>query len=363
MRLALRIEHAVWLALAACGTTSAQSDAGTDASIDGAPDATVDAADEGSLDASANDADAGTVLYLPLPDGCVVTGKPDAFAPCGYTENINDPVACQVDIDADVQDSGECNVLCSADEPDCVYYNLAVADDGGNEYLITCGQGCIGRLHEAARGELAGRCAHVRFDRGAWLADCAALEAASVDAFAILASELERLGAPSDLAEDARRAARDEVRHARATAALAARFGASAKRAAAPEARVRDRRRLAIENAVEGCVRETFGAALAAWQAARAKDAAVRAAMRTIARDEARHSELGWRIDAWLASSATDEERRAIAGAKRDAVRALRESTAVWGHGDEALGVPSDAEATRILAELDAAIWSEAGDA
>ncbi|HEY1954536.1 MAG TPA: hypothetical protein VGH28_02975 [Polyangiaceae bacterium] len=358
-RLVPRIEHAVLLALAACGTSAVKDDAGSDGAADATIDATADAPDDASLDASADDtSDEPTqIVYLPLPDGCVTTGKPDAFAPCGYTEFINDPNACQVDIDADVQDAGECNVLCSADEPDCVYYDLIVGE-GGHEYLINCGQGCIGRLHERARDDVAGRCAHVRFDRGAWLAESAALEAASVDAFAILARELERFGAPAHLARGARRAARDEVRHARITAILAERFGASAHAATSPESRVRDRRTFAIENAVEGCVRETFGAALAAWQAARAKDAVVRDAMREIARDEARHAELGWRIDAWLASVSSEDDRRAIEHAKKDAVRALRESASVWGEGDEALGLPSASEATRLLAELDAEIWA-----
>ena len=360
-----RIEHAVLLALAACGTATATQDGGEDAApSDATLDTTApDATDDGALDATDEaDADAGTVAYLPLPDGCAVNGKPDGFAPCGYTETLNDPTACQVDVDADTQDSDVCYVLCSPDEPDCVYYDLGVGD-GGHEYLLSCGAGCVGRLHESARDELGGRCARARFDRGAWLADGAALEAASVAAFEILAGELARFGAPRALVADAKRAARDEVRHARATAALAERFGASpaSAPAPAPAPRERDLRTFAIENAIEGCVRETFGAALAAWQASRARDHAVREAMRAIARDEARHADLGWRIDAWLTSSASAGDARAMREARAAAVSALLASADEWGAGDAALGLPTAAEAARLLATLDETIWHTAG--
>ncbi len=357
-RASLRIEHAVVLALAACGTSTATDDAGSDAAVDATEDdAAVDATDEVAPDASADDADAGSVVYLPLPDGCAVTGKPDAFAPCGYTENLNDPIACQVDVDADTQETGVCNVLCSADEPDCVYYDLAVGD-GGNEYLLSCGQSCVGRLHESAREDAAGKCAHVRFDRGAWLAEAAELEAASVDSFVVLARELEALGAPRALVRDARRASRDEVRHARATAALTRRFGAAPRAPAAPRERARSRRAFAIENAIEGCVRETFGAALARWQSLRAADPGVRRAMRAIARDEARHADLGWRVDAWLAATATDDDWRAVSAARAAAVASLERAAESYGDGDEALGLPTAREARALARALVETVWS-----
>lgn len=56
------------------------------------------------------------------------------------------------------------------------------------------------------------------------LADAAQLEAASVDAFALLVRELREHRAPRRLARAASRAGRDERRHARVAAALARRF-------------------------------------------------------------------------------------------------------------------------------------------
>src|SRR5688572_20386812 len=61
---------------------------------------------------------------------------------------------------------------------------------------------------------------------GAWLAELAHLEAASVPAFLMLADDLQRAGAPSALIDAARVAAADEVRHARLMGTLARAAGA-----------------------------------------------------------------------------------------------------------------------------------------
>lgn len=47
---------------------------------------------------------------------------------------------------------------------------------------------------------------------------------------------------------------------------------------------------LALENAVEGCVRETFGALCGGYQAARAADPVVRRTLAQITRDETTHA-------------------------------------------------------------------------
>jgi hypothetical protein len=62
----------------------------------------------------------------------------------------------------------------------------------------------------------------------------------------------------------------------------------------APAPPARSLEELAVENAVEGCVRETYGALTAIWQARTAKDPSVAAAVRRIARDETRHAALSW---------------------------------------------------------------------
>jgi hypothetical protein len=80
-----------------------------------------------------------------------------------------------------------------------------------------------------------------------------------------------------------RRAARDEVRHARVMKKLARRAGGHVPGVQVQALHVRSLEEMALENVVEGCVRETFGAVVAMIQAERAGDARVRRAMRRIA--------------------------------------------------------------------------------
>jgi hypothetical protein len=164
---------------------------------------------------------------------------------------------------------------------------------------------------------------------GAWLARIAHLEAASVPAFERLARELELLGAPAELVERAKRSAKDEVRHARVTARFARSFGAEVPEPEVAELAPRSLFDVSLENAIEGCVRETFGALVATYQAAHATDARLRAAMRMIARDETRHAALAWDVAAWAEARLTDEERAEITAARAVAELSLRAELAI----------------------------------
>ncbi|MCU0686523.1 MAG: ferritin-like domain-containing protein [Polyangiaceae bacterium] len=120
------------------------------------------------------------------------------------------------------------------------------------------------------------------------------LEGASVEAFERFAAELASFGAPTELVALAHQARADEVRHHALLLALGRRFDPSfacAEPLATPAA-PRSLYTFALENAVEGCVRETWGALLAQHQAARAADGAVRFVSELIADDETRHAEL-----------------------------------------------------------------------
>jgi hypothetical protein len=156
-------------------------------------------------------------------------------------------------------------------------------------------------------------------DLGAYFESMAELEAASVDAFRILRRELSGCRLPRRLDRAMRRAARDEVRHARAARGLGRRFGGTY---APPTVEPRPRRTLeaiALDNAIEGCVRETYGALVAAYQAKAAKDPHVRATMARIARDEIRHAALSWQLDHWLRARLDREARERVTQAKRTA--------------------------------------------
>jgi hypothetical protein len=92
---------------------------------------------------------------------------------------------------------------------------------------------------------------------GAWLAKAAWLEAASIFAFVELGRELEDRGAPAALARAALAAANDEIRHTQLMTRLAQRYGAAPPEPVVQPMAARSLEAMAIENAVEGCVRET----------------------------------------------------------------------------------------------------------
>lgn len=130
----------------------------------------------------------------------------------------------------------------------------------------------------------------------------AAYEHASVAAFARLAIELLAVGAPPELVDDAHAAARDEIRHAKLCYGLASAYGArDVGPGPLPLAmpRVLDLAELAVECFRDGCVDETIAAIEAEEQVTGEAGDDVRAALREIANDEARHAELSYRIVAW----------------------------------------------------------------
>jgi hypothetical protein len=196
---------------------------------------------------------------------------------------------------------------------------------------------------------------------GAYFAGCARLEAASVVAFERLERDLARLGAPRRLRARARKAALDERRHAALAGALAERFGATALPARVePGERRPSALGLALENAVEGVVRETYGAAEALLRASRAGDEGVRRAMRRIAIDECAHAMLSWDLSAWLASRLDARGKARVRRASRRAVAELGASLASLAPdaAERRLGgAPDAAEAGRLLAALDEALW------
>jgi hypothetical protein len=240
------------------------------------------------------------------------------------------------------------------------HYEIIVAPGGtvttGEEIKVEDGNpNCaIGRRPD-------GLCSRTRMTRqvGGFFANAAHLEAASVPAFARLARELVAHGAPRNLVRAAWQARREEIRHARATAALARRFGAAPIGPRVQPRPLRSLLAMALDNATEGCVRETFGAVTAAVQAKSATDPTVRRTMRSIARDEANHATLSWAIDAWAQTKLSAAERRAL--------RAARDAT-VAELGDEAMhrwspsirrraGMPGVEAAMRMLEPMTASMW------
>jgi hypothetical protein len=154
----------------------------------------------------------------------------------------------------------------------------------------------------------------------AWTRD-GLLEHASIASFGRFALELLAVGAPATLVELAHKAALDEVRHAQiafelATAYAGTTIGPSAFPFAGGAVEVSsDLANVAARVVQEGCIGETLASMVAAEQAARATDPAVRKALEIIAEDEARHAELAWRTIAWALGHANPSVRRAITNA------------------------------------------------
>jgi hypothetical protein len=190
---------------------------------------------------------------------------------------------------------------------------------------------------------------------GALYAHVAWLEAASVPAFLRLADELIAHGAPEALVKAARRSAADEVRHTRAMQVLARRHGAMMPEVDLPPFQPRSLEAMCTENAVEGCVRETFGALVTGWQARTAGDAEVRRALSSISRDELRHSELAWAVDAWAAGLLSSPERERIRQLRREALSALEHEVSSQPppeHFVREAGVPTREQALSLLQGL-----------
>jgi hypothetical protein len=108
---------------------------------------------------------------------------------------------------------------------------------------------------------------------------------------------------------------------------------------------------LALENAVEGCTREAFGAVVAGHQAGAAATPEMRAALATIADEEMGHAELSWAIHEWALTRLDETEAAAIEAARLAAVA----SVAAGDYATEpaevraAVGLP-DAATGRALA-------------
>lgn len=195
---------------------------------------------------------------------------------------------------------------------------------------------------------------------GTHFARIATLEAAAVVAFERLADELERLGAPPALVEDARKVAQDEVRHAQVMTEVARHFGSEPNAPSVALAEPRDPYSIAIENAVEGSVRETFGALAGSYQALAATEPMVAEAMRTVSEDEIFHAELSAKVDEFLHTRLTESERASVAKARRRAIAELRLEMSIEPDDEIAkiAGLPPRELALRWIDCLQRDVWA-----
>ncbi|MFK7929419.1 MAG: ferritin-like domain-containing protein [Myxococcota bacterium] len=232
---------------------------------------------------------------------------------------------------------------------------LSVAADGTLTQLKmlerTVGGGCAGRRPDGLLSN-----AECLDDPVAeQLGVLAHLEAAAVVAFERLALDLERIGAPAAFAERAREAAEDEVRHAEQMAAQARARGVEPQPVCAgPHDSSRSLLALAIENAVEGCVRETYGVVDALHRAQSAESPALRLLFSEIAKDEARHAELSWDLHRWMMSRLCIADRQTVLTAMADAHSDLRDELEAQASSrvQQVLGAPGPTAAMAMAESL-----------
>jgi len=248
----------------------------------------------------------------------------------------------------------ECVALCGSGAEACY---VMPASDGGVESLV-CGMPCsagrafAGMQRPRRRGQVS--------PVARYFAQAAYLEASSVDAFRVLARELAAHGAPPTLVRSANAAARDEARHTRMTRTIARRYGPCPLPRRAAKRDTRPLEAVALENVIEGCVRETFAALVAYHQAEMAHDADVRATMASIAIDETRHAALGFRVARWADVRLSPDARERVRAARRAAVQTLRDELAreVPASLVEVAGLPDARSAACMLAVLETTLWS-----
>ncbi len=305
---------------------------GTTFSCAGAVDATRDDASSDSAAVSASDASGGDVAWF-AADACRPATTPSPPGSCAaYVVMVaGDPSTCS-----------DCLALCG--QP----VTCRLDEDAG---AVTCTPMCpmeAGPV-DGRRPPRLDNAPLATPDLGGHFARMAFYEAASVEAFAILARELRAHGAPRALLESVNRARVDEIRHAELASALARRFGGVVIAPRVGRMKVtRTLLAIALENAREGCGRELFGAAIGLYQAEHARDPEVRAFYATIARDELRHASLALRMHAWLCAQLDARQRARV---HKTWLRALRPREG-FDRGDAVLGIPPAAQRARIAESL-----------
>jgi hypothetical protein len=268
-----------------------------------------------------------------------------AFARCISLEGIKLPPS---DASMPVYSRTECTPLCGSSG----WISCAPVIVHGAR-MLKCNQDCTGRRPPGLVPSLA----IVGPVLGAYFAEMAQLEAASIDAFRLLRDELAHHRAPRALVRAAERAIRDEVRHTRLTLALARRHGGDFRLPVVEKMPLRTLEAIAVDNAVEGCVRETFGALVATYQSRAAMDPSIRGVMKRIARDETRHAALAHDIDGWIRGRLDRAARARVEAARLAATETLLAREDQLGFGERrALGLPTQSEARELLQAMTVAI-------
>lgn len=111
---------------------------------------------------------------------------------------------------------------------------------------------------------------------------------------------------------------------------------------------------------MEGCVRETYGALCAIWQAEHSTDPAVREVTARIVFEESRHAAMSWELARWLEPQLTPDQQDECRAAMRAAIAELAQDAAIEPPPTLAAiaGLPPAEEAVRMFEMLQQTIWA-----
>ena len=195
---------------------------------------------------------------------------------------------------------------------------------------------------------------------GQYLSDMATMETAAITAFYYLSKELEAYHAPQGLIDRAKQAVIEESRLAEMASLLAASYDGVAAEVTVDEFSLRPLYDIALENAVEGCINETFAAACGLWQSEQAQLDTFREVIAHITDEELGHAELSWDIHQWIMPQLSEAEQRRIQQAQVEAIENLlfefkQESDPVL---QAAFGLPSKQDAAVLFKQLKNSVWA-----
>ncbi len=302
-----------------------------------APDATT-STNDGAAPNDATDAalDAGPSCFINVTyydSGVVYDGGDGAIdlgciytLPCGLPPTLMS-LGCGVYFSDTVDSSSPdahayagCDV---AEGQGCTSGVLTPGDGGALGIICT---DCLGGGGRRPRGLKRTKRVVARTRIGAYFAQMAHEESASVHAFHRMKQELLAFGAPSRLVSAASRAAKEETRHTRMMRRHTHAYGATCSPARTKKVGRRSLEAMAIENAVEGCVNETFGALLMTWQAQHAASEDLRDTFTKIAHDEIGHAALSHAVATWAESQLDARAKTRVKRARERAIRKLERS-------------------------------------
>ena len=342
----------------ACSSSSDSNETNVDASVDGVAADPSDGANESAADDANGGADASCALSVTYFDaGRTFDAEGGAIdlsctydLPCGLTPTLVN-VGCDVLLGApDGSPDAYIPIGCSIPEGSGCTDGSFTPGAGGH-----LGMMCLDCFGSGRRPRGARRASVVANDAlGSYLATMAHEEAISVHAFARMEEELARFCAPRSLRSAAAKARRDEISHARVMSRFANERGAVFARPRVRPFEKRSLEAMAIENAVEGCVNETFGAVMLAWQSRCASDPSLRRAFGVIARDETSHAALSWSIAAWAEKRLDSRANHRVRRARDRAVDALVRSAKMETTNTcaAAAGLPSPADRENLIARM-----------